>query len=101
MSLKISSNSQTGDAKRTTSIHSLKERGTIKNIFARGAMYIIRKWSPNDTAMATRRYGLTNGVIVKRERSSEIALRALNISMVTSTESDSVEAFTCTIDKAL
>jgi hypothetical protein len=37
---------------------------------------------------------LTNGLAVKSELSSEIALRAFNISIITRTESERVEALT-------
>jgi hypothetical protein len=42
--------------------------------------------------MAKRRYGLSQIPDSRRELSSEIALRAFNISISTRTESDKVEA---------
>jgi hypothetical protein len=51
-------------------------------------------WRPMELDMARRRYGLTNGLMVRRELSSEIALRAFNISITTRTDRDKVDAFT-------
>ena len=45
-----------------------------------------------DPAMAKRRYGLTNGDMVRSELSSEMAFSALSISITTSTERDRVDA---------
>jgi len=58
-----------------------------------GTLTII-KWSPMETAIATMRYGLTNGCITNKELSSEIAFNALSISITTKTESDRVDALT-------
>merc|ERR1712023_430290 len=49
---------------------------------------------PNDAAIAASSHGLTHGGMVTSEPSSEIALSALNISIVTRTDSDSVDALT-------
>lgn len=49
-------------------------------------------WRPMDQLMAKRSHGLTNGLIVSKELSSEMALRALSISITTKTDSDRVDA---------
>jgi len=46
-----------------------------------------------DPIMAKMRRGLANNPMVRRDESSDRALRALNISMMTSTERLSVDAF--------
>lgn len=51
-------------------------------------------WRPTAHAMAKSKYTLTNGLMVKSELSSEIALRALSISIITRTDRDRVDAFT-------
>ena len=66
--------------------------GTIEKTLARKGTYRMTKWRPKETAIATRSHGLTHGGIVTSEPSSEIALSALNISMVTRTERDIVLA---------
>lgn len=90
---RTSSISITGKAIAKTKIHSLRLRGTVPNTWARNGMYKIRTCNPNETAMATRSHGLTQGGIARRLVSSESALRELNISMATKTESESVVAF--------
>ena len=50
------------------------------------------KWRPNDTAIASSSHGFFHGGICSSEPSSESAFRALNISIVTRTESDIVDA---------
>lgn len=52
------------------------------------------KWRPIDPAIASKRYGFTNGLIVRSELSSDIALSALSISITTKTDKDKVDAFT-------
>ena len=52
----------------------------------------MRKWRPKETAMAASSQGFLVGGTVSSELSSERALRALNISMATRTDRESVEA---------
>ena len=54
----------------------------------------MNQWRPMDTKQATMSHKFTKGVIVRSELSSEIALKALSISMTTRTERDSVDALT-------
>lgn len=51
-------------------------------------------WSAIELRIAAMSHRLTKGDIVKRELSSEMALRALSISMTTSTDRLRVEALT-------
>lgn len=84
----------TGSATAKTKNHSFKLRGTIPNTCAKNGTYNIKKCRPNDTDIARRSQGLTQGGIDKRLPSSDRALRELNISMATNTERDNVIAFT-------
>ena len=57
------------------------------------------KWAPIEAAIANNKYGLTRGLILKSDSSSDIAFKAFNISITTSTDKDNVEAFTFPIVK--
>ena len=84
---------QTGAAHKTTSIHSFQDNGTIENIAAKLGTYKITKCKPNDTNIAMSKYGLIQGGEVNKLASSLSAFNALNISIVTKTDKDNVEAF--------
>ena len=60
---------------------------------------MIKKCDPNEATIARRRYGFLHGGICTRDPSSDNALSALNISMATSTVSESVDAFTLPASK--
>lgn len=92
-SLRASSMMITGNATTKTNIHSLKLRGTIPNADAKKGTYRVKKCRSNDTAMARRSQGLTQGGMVSRLASSDSAFKELNISMVTRTEREIVVAF--------
>lgn len=53
----------------------------------------MRQWKAREPAMASNRRGLQNSPMERIEESSERALRALSISIITKTERDRVEAF--------
>jgi len=57
-------------------------------------MYTIIMCIKVDRVAAAMRYGFTSGVTTKRELSSLKALNALNISIITKTESERVLALT-------
>lgn len=61
--------------------------------------YTIMKWRAMEPQIAKIKYGFTKGVWDKRELSSEIAFRALSISITTKTERESVEALTLPLTK--
>lgn len=92
MNFRISSIMITGNATARTKSHSFKDSGTMPKILARNGTYRIKKCKPNETDMARRSQGLTQGGIVNKLPSSERALRELNISMATKTESERVDA---------
>lgn len=92
--LRTSSINITGKATANTNNHSFRLRGTMPNIWARKGTYRIRKCRPNETDIAIRSQGLTQGGIDKRLPSSDRALSELNISIATSTERERVMAFT-------
>lgn len=94
MNLSTSSMRTTGKATTNTNNHSLKLSGTIPNTFAKNGMYSIKKCKPNETDIARRSHGLTQGGIVSRLVSSDKAFNELNISIATKTERERVVAFT-------
>ena len=96
---KTSSIKITGNEKIITRTHSLKFKGAIPKIFVKIGTYRIKKWEPIEAAIASNKYGLTNGLIVKRESSSDIAFKALNISITTNTDNERVDAFTFPVVK--
>lgn len=89
----------TGKEKAKTRIHSAWFIAAIPKILEKIGTYTIMTWRPMDHVMARRRYGLTNGDMVNRELSSEMAFKALSISMTTRTESERVEALTFPVVK--
>ena len=82
----------TGKAHRTTNIHSLKLNGTMDKIVAKLGTYKITKCNPKETNIAMSKYGLIHGGEVNKLESSDKAFKALNISMVTRTDKDNVDA---------
>jgi hypothetical protein len=62
----------TGNATTKTSSHSLKLRGTIPNADAKNGTYRIKKCRSNETAMARRSHGFTQGGMVSRLASSDL-----------------------------
>ena len=63
MNLRTSSMITTGNAKRMTSIHSLKESGTIEKTSAKNGTYRMTKCKPNETAIAQSNHGFDQGGI--------------------------------------
>merc|ERR1719486_1372443 len=82
----------TGMLNAITRTQSLYVSGTIWEIAAIHGTYRIRKCSRMLTNMATSSQGFAHGGICSNDPSSERALRALSISITTSTESERVEA---------
>lgn len=82
----------TGNAHNTTNIHSLKLKGTMEKIVAKLGTYKITKCNPKETNMAMSKYGLIQGGDLNKLESSDKAFKALNISMVTRTDNDNVDA---------
>mmetsp|Transcript_3298 Transcript_3298/g.12672 ORF Transcript_3298/g.12672 Transcript_3298/m.12672 type:complete len:490 (-) Transcript_3298:3254-4723(-) len=97
--LRASSMMTTIEEKAKTRSHSLSVSGTIAKMSARSGTYMMRKWRPKDRAMASSKYGLTQGRCTRSETSSESALSELNISIATRTESERVEALTLPLPK--
>lgn len=89
----------TGAENAKTKNHSLKLRGAIPNILANIGIQRITKCAPIEAAIANNKYGLTSGLILNNDSSSEIAFKAFNISITTRTDRDSVDAFTFPIVK--
>merc|ERR1712238_88818 len=89
---KISSKMITGKLNKNTNNQSMASWGLILKTAAMVGTYKMKKCITNEAAMATNNQGLTHGGIVKREPSSLTAFKALNISMVTKTDNDNVDA---------
>jgi len=84
----------TGTENRMTRHHSWQFKGEIPKIELKTGTYRIIIWLATDPKMARMSQGLIQGGIVINELSSDKALRALNISIMTSTDKLSVDAFT-------
>jgi hypothetical protein len=89
----------TGEEKAITSIHSCRLRGATPNIAFRKGTYNITIWRNVEKRTAAIRYGLVKGVTMSSELSSDSALRALSISIITSTDRDRVHALTLPLVK--
>jgi hypothetical protein len=69
----------TGAASSSTSFHSSQLSDVMPKVAASVGTYRMRKCRPNDTAMATSRYGFDHGGTSSRDASSLSALMALNL----------------------
>ena len=79
--------------------HILVSMSTSWSIYGRTSHGVQRSSSPIEAAIANNKYGLTSGLILNKDSSSDIAFNAFNISMTTRTVKDNVEAFTFPIVK--
>jgi hypothetical protein len=83
----------TGIENASTNIHSVKFKGVIPKIVFINGTYKINMCDKTEPKMATINHRLIQGGMTNKELSSLRALRALSISIMTSTERLSVLAF--------
>ena len=76
----------TGKLQANTRIHSFTVRGTTPKILAKIGTYKMTQWESIEPMMARMSHGFTQGGICNKLPSSETALRAFSISIVTSTD---------------
>jgi hypothetical protein len=82
----------TGKENPITNDQSLNDNAVVEKIPFNRGIYKIRQWKRTDPIQATIKIGLAKIPIVKILESSLRALIALNISIVTRTDKDIVEA---------
>lgn len=89
----ISSNKTTGKENIKTNFQSFKLRGTVLKICSKKGTYNIMQCKDVETIIATHRIGLLNSKVESIDCSSLKAFNALNISIITKTVNERVEAF--------
>lgn len=83
----------TGKAQANTSNQSLIVKGTVLKIFSKRGTYNIMQWRASDPIIAAINHKLPKMPVCKRDPSSDIALRAFNISITTRVVRESVLGF--------